>query len=93
MFHSRWTDTLQFVTKVAVVAVAVDTDSSDELCLDVLHHIQLDAKVPHCTITFQRNCCLRVVEVELHAFLPSVCGHQYARVVVCTVAGLNAEEK
>jgi len=77
---------------MAVVAVAFDTDASDELCLDVIHHIQLDAKVPHCTVTYQSNCSLRVVEVELHVFLPSVCGHQYAMVVVCTVAGVNAEK-
>jgi len=75
------------------MTVAVDTDASDELRLDVMRHIQLDAEVPHCTVTFQSNCCLRVVEVELHVFLPRVCGHQYATVVVCTVAGVNAEEK
>jgi len=57
-----------------------------------MYHIQLDAKVPHCTATFQRNCCLRVVEVELHAFLTSVCGHQHATVAVSTVAGVNAEK-
>jgi len=34
MFRSRWTDTLQCVTQVAVVAVAVDTDVSDQLRLD-----------------------------------------------------------
>jgi hypothetical protein len=93
MFRSRKTDTLQCVTQVALVAVAVDTDVSDQLRLsgDASHSVRRQSAALHRHISEEllATCSGGRASCILDCGVWSSARHDCS----VTVAGVNAEEK